>query len=192
MGEGTQTRRSGDLTRQRCEFVGSYIIQLHVHLSVMCQVKEAGPSSSGGQLPNKDIFVVSKDESSPTFTTTVATDVPLAIARMAEEILQRKQEEDRRRVSSDDSVAQGDMRETVRDDQKVSESEGSSKVNQKTSGDGGRLEQAEEGQGMGEGGKSKEPDETVVLSIWDFAGQAAYYTTHQVCVLLSSQLGAIW
>lgn len=31
-------------------------------------------------------------------------------------------------------------------------------------------------------------DKTVVLNIWDFAGQAAYYTTHQVIVGITPQM----
>ncbi|GFR61484.1 protein neuralized [Elysia marginata] len=146
------------------------------------QVKEAGPSRLDSPAPNKDIIVVSSDQSSPSFTTPVATDIPAHIAKTVAEILQRKQEEDRQKSSlrpSSSSPVGTCGPGGVKTSDDPTRPEGDSTVDTHVG-----VQSCV--QGVGVTGEAQ--DETVVLSIWDFAGQAAYYTTHQVSIsLLSAQ-----
>lgn len=141
------------------------------------QALDTGSSSVGSSSSTKDIFVVSSDESSPLFTTPIATGIPPHIARTVAEILQRKQEEDRQKSTLS-------LLSSCIDPNNHGDIEG--KIG-KTSDVVPRQEQGYDTDGVcGEGDDSSDiqsnnsGDDTVVLSIWDFAGQAAYYTTHQV------------
>ncbi|GFN90803.1 protein neuralized, partial [Plakobranchus ocellatus] len=145
-------------------------------------IKEAGPSSSERlQSPNKDILVMSQDESSPFFTTTILEDVPAQVAHMAKEILHRKQAEDARDKDVLDASVTGKtshhLQTNTAADRKNSESQSRMKEEHKESATSTR-DNMEFQKGGCEG--QAESDQKVILSIWDFAGQAAYYTTHQV------------